>query len=271
MFGLRAGSSVADACARVGDEVVDEGLVLGLGAPLVTVDGLRPFPALATPGIAVPSTQGALFAFVRGVDPGEVLARARGLADRLGAAFVLEEDVATFQHDGGRDLTGYEDGTENPKGEQAAAVALAADGASFVSVQRWAHDLAGFARRSEDARDALIGRSRRTNEELADAPPSAHVQRAAQERFTPPAFLLRRSMPFGDLREHGLFFVAFGATLDPFERILRRMVGHDDGIVDGLFEFSRPVSGGHYYCPPLGPSGQLDLGAASGGRAASLR
>ncbi|MBK7395155.1 MAG: Dyp-type peroxidase [Myxococcales bacterium] len=259
VYGLRVGADLTEALAKVGALVIDDGIVVGLGAPLVAVDGLRPFPALAGPGVAIPSTQGALFAFVRGADPGEVLARARALSDQLGEGFVLDEDVATFQYDGGRDLTGYEDGTENPRGARAAEVALGTGGESFVSVQRWVHDLAGFARRSAEARDAIVGRSRETNEELADAPASAHVKRAAQESFDPPSFLVRRSMPFGDVGEHGLYFVAFGATLDPFERILARMIGAEDGVVDGLFQLSRPVSGGHYLCPPLRDGGKLDL------------
>jgi putative iron-dependent peroxidase len=35
------------------------------------------------------------------------------------------------------------------------------------------------------------------------------------------------------------------------------MVGHEDGIVDGLFTFSRPVTGGYDWAPPIG--GKLDL------------
>jgi putative iron-dependent peroxidase len=42
--------------------------------------------------------------------------------------------------------------------------------------------------------------------------------------------------------------------------MLRRMLGLDDGIVDALFTFSRPVTGGYYWCPPL-RSGKLDLSA----------
>jgi putative iron-dependent peroxidase len=105
-----------------------------------------------------------------------------------------------------------------------------------------------------------MGRSLDTNVELADAPPSAHVKRAAQESFEPTAFMVRRSMPYGTVGEHGLYFVAFGATLDAYERVLTRMTGHVDGIVDGLFQFSRPVSGGYYWCPPISGD-RLDLRA----------
>ena len=41
---------------------------------------------------------------------------------------------------------------------------------------------------------------------------------------------------------------------------MRRMVGRDDGIVDGLFTFSRPVTGGYYWCPPV-VDDRLDLTA----------
>ena len=32
----------------------------------------------------------------------------------------------------------------------------------------------------------------------------------------------------------------------------------DDGIVDACFRFSRPVSGGYYWCPPV-TDGRLDI------------
>ena len=50
------------------------------------------------------------------------------------------------------------------------------------------------------------------NEELEDAPESAHVKRTAQEDFEPEAFVVRRSMPWADATSEGLEFVAFGAT-----------------------------------------------------------
>ena len=67
-------------------------------------------------------------------------------------------------------------------------------------------------------------------------------------------------MPWGDVREHGLYFVAYAATLDPYERILRRMAGLDDGIPDALLSISRAVTGGYFWCPPL-LGDRLDLRA----------
>lgn len=95
------------------------------------------------------------------------------------------------------------------------------------------------------------------------SPASAHVKRTAQESFAPEAFVVRRSMPWNDDRQAGLLFLAFGHSLDAFEAQLRRMAGLEDGISDALFRFSKPVSGGYYWCPPL-REGRLDLRAVLG-------
>jgi len=89
---------------------------------------------------------------------------------------------------------------------------------------------------------------------------ATHVKRTAQEDYDPPAFMVRRSLPWDSGREQGLEFVAYVNSLDRFEVMMRRMAGLEDGIVDALFQFSRPVSGGYYWCPPLA-AGRLDLSA----------
>jgi putative iron-dependent peroxidase len=247
--------------------------VVGLGLPLVqtqgwSVPGLRDFPAL-TVGSSdkqIPATPSALWVWLRGSEPGELVHVTRRFEQALAPAFRLDSVLDTFQYRGGRDLTGYEDGTENPQGEAAVAAALVQgagpgrDGASFAAVQQWVHDFDAFERLPPAARDDAIGRRLHDNEELDDAPLSAHVKRTAQESFTPPAFVLRRSMPWARDAQAGLLFLAFGQSLDAFEAQLRRMAGHDDGIVDALFGFSRPVTGAYFWCPPM-RDGKLDLSA----------
>ncbi len=67
-------------------------------------------------------------------------------------------------------------------------------------------------------------------------------------------------MPFGGLAERGLYFCAYGESLDRFERILKRMAGLEDGVVDALMTFSRAVTGGYYWCPPM-CNGKIDWSA----------
>ena len=86
------------------------------------------------------------------------------------------------------------------------------------------------------------------------------MKRTAQESFTPEAFVLRHSMPWADATRAGLVFVAFGRSLDAFEAQLKRMAGEEDGTVDALFTFTRPVTGAYFWCPPV-RNGRLDLRA----------
>jgi putative iron-dependent peroxidase len=133
-------------------------------------------------------------------------------------------------------------------------------GASFVAVQQWVHDLDKFAAIPRKQQDHAIGRRKSDNEEIGNAPPSAHVKRTGQESFSPEAFVLRRSMPWADATRAGLVFVAFGKSLDAFEAQLKRMVGAEDGTADALFTFTRPVTGVYLWCPPV-RKGRLDLRA----------
>lgn len=255
---------------------IDEYMVIGIGEPLIAhwdqaVDGLRTFPALSGPGVQVPSTQHALWCWLRGRDQGEVVTRSIAIADLLQNEFRLEQAIDAFKYgdgDLGLDLTGYEDGTENPTDGDAESAAFVQDGAqgmagsSFVAVQQWLHDLRSFSALPQTEQDHIIGRRKSDNSEIEDAPPSAHVKRSEQESFTPDAFVLRRSMPFAGTFGEGLMFVAFGKTLDAFEVQLKRMVGLEDGIPDALFRFSRAVSGAYYWCPPV-HNDRLDLSAIS--------
>jgi putative iron-dependent peroxidase len=269
-----ADESARDAVEALGQLPIDESSVVGIGHSLVLgcggdIPGLRVFPALSGPDVIVPSTQAAAWIWLRGrEDPGELVHRARELGMKISPFLELGDVVDGFAHDPtetglGRDLTGYEDGTENPQGQAAVEAAVAADGSSFVAVQQWVHDLSHFESLTQTERDHIIGRRRSDNEELDDAPESAHVKRTAQESFDPEAFVLRRSTPWADADGEGLVFVAFGRTLDAFEVMLRRMAGLEDGIVDSLFRFSRPVSGGYFWCPPVA-GGRLDLTALRG-------
>jgi putative iron-dependent peroxidase len=253
---------------------IDENVTVGLGESLVAhwgseISGLRTFPALSGPGVQVPSTQHALWCWLHGTDRGELVNRSIAIAESLGGAFRLEQVVDGFKHgdaDLGRDLTGYEDGTENPVDDDAVAAAFVPEGkkgmagSSFVAVQQWVHDLRRFSSFPQTEQDHIIGRRKSDNEEIGDAPLSAHTKRTEQESFEPEAFVLRRSMPFADPTGEGLIFVAFGKSFDAFEVQLRRMVGLEDGITDALFRFSRPTTGGYYWCPPV-RDGRLDLRA----------
>jgi len=271
-FALAAGADAAEVPRALAALPVDPKTVVGLGLPLLkgagrAPAGLRGFPADLP---AFPATQCALWLYLAHGDGGQMFDAGRAFARRFAGALTIVEEVDAFGYRGGRDLSGFEDGTANPVGDAAVAAAIIAgrgpglDGGSFVAVQRWVHNLEAVERMSVAARSAAVGRDLETNEELADAPASAHVKRTEQESFAdPPGFILRRSMPYGGVGEHGLNFVAYGESLDRFERQLRRMSGCDDGIPDGILSFTRAVSGSYYFCPPV-RAGRYDLRALGG-------
>jgi putative iron-dependent peroxidase len=258
------------ALAALAEFVDGEEIVLGVGQSLALhlgceIHGLRVFPGRAGAGFEVPSTPAALWCWIRGNDRGDLLQVSRRVQRAVEPAFDVDEVIDAFQYRDALDLTGYEDGTENPKGNDAIEAALVggrgpdSDGSSFVAVQQWVHDLDLFESKPVAVRDDIIGRRQSDNEELAGAPESAHVKRTAQETFDPEAFVLRRSMPWADEYAAGLHFVAFGKSFDAFEAQLLRMIGAEDGVVDALFSFTRPVSGAYFWCPPL-KGGRLNLG-----------
>ena len=275
LFSVAQPGVVREALSRLASLADGDAVLVALGPQLVaalgaTVPGLREFLAMSGHGVEVPSTPTALLCWLRGSgDRGDLVLKTRALEKALAPALHLDLIIEAFRHGHGanglgRDLTGYEDGTENPQGEAAELAALVhgqgpgLDGASFMAAQQWLHDFDAFDAMNSTAQDDVFGRRRSDNEELEDAPESAHVKRTAQESFTPEAFVIRRSMPWAQGPEAGFMFIAFGQSLDAFEAQMRRMAGQEDGVTDALFRISRPVSGAYFWCPPLS-DGRLDL------------
>jgi len=273
-FRLRVNADAKPCIVALCETVTSPEAVIGFGPALISalgkqVLGLREFPALqGKHGVFAPSTPSALWVWLRGDDRGRLVLLSQQVITAVADAFELEAVVDGFKHGSGRDLTGFEDGTANPaneNGERALDEACFVRegelrGSSFVAVQKWVHDFKAFGAMSEHAQSHVIGRDKRTNDELEDAPASAHVKRTDQEAFSPQAFVLRRSMPWADGSQAGLMFVAFGKSFDAYEAQLRKMLGlEDDGVVDALFGFTRPVTGSFYWCPPVVEGGRLDL------------
>lgn len=270
-FSIMDAGEIADTLKILARNIDSAQTVVGFGESLVQalnreLPGLKTFPAQVGSGIEIPSTPAALWCWIRGTDRGEIFHRSRKIEALLQPAFALDIALDSFSYDRNRDLSGYEDGTENPTGEEAIEAAIVQgqgpgrDGSSFVAVQQWLHDFETLEEMTSVERDDTIGRHVSDNEEFDEAPDSAHVKRAAQESFEPHAFILRRSMPWAEDMDAGLIFVAFGRSFEAFESILQRMLGKEDGITDALFQFTRPVSGAYYWCPPV-KDGKLDLSA----------
>jgi porphyrinogen peroxidase len=223
--------------------------------------GLAPFQPIATlEGHRAPAIQHDIWLWINGSSRDVVFEHSRAAAAAIGHVAVLAAEQNAFVHRDSRDLTGFIDGTANPQMLDAPAAALVPDGepgagGSHVLTMRWIHDLAAFEALPIAEQERVFGRRKSNSDELVgDAKPStAHIARVeisneAGEELP----IWRRSVPYGTLTEHGLYFVAFSADRARFDRMLARMFGTEgDGLHDHLVDFSRPVSGAFYFAPSL--------------------
>ena len=221
---------------------------------------LRPFRATSADGRSAPSTGGDLLLHVVSKRPDLNLELARRFRTSLGGAVEVCDEVHGFRYLDSRDLTGFIDGTENPKGKERAEVALigredkAFTGGSYVYTQRYVHDLEGWAKLSDREQEGIVGRRKRDSIELSDAmkPPTAHIARTVIEENGEELEIVRHSFPYGTVSEAGLFFICYTRDLRIPDLMLSRMMGSaGDGLHDRLMEFSRAVSGANFFAPSL--------------------
>jgi putative iron-dependent peroxidase len=221
---------------------------------------LRPFRAIEAGGRRAPATDGDLLVHLIARRPDLCFELAMQIRGELGEAAELIDEVHGFRYLDSRDLTGFIDGTENPKGRERAAVALigredpAFAGGTFAFAQRYVHDLAKWSRLSVAEQERVIGRRKRDSRELSARakPPTAHISRTVIEEGGEELEIVRHSFPYGTTSERGLFFLAYTRDLAIPERMLARMMGtSEDGLHDRLMEFTRAVSGATFFAPSL--------------------
>lgn len=208
---------------------------------------------------SAPATGGDLFFLIDSERVDLNFRMAMELRRSLGPEVELIEEVSGFRYLDSRDLTGFVDGTENPGPEERAEVALVGsedarfEGGSYVLAQRYVHDLAAWEKLAEPEQERVIGRTKSASEELPDdlRPESAHISRVVIERDGRELEIFRKSFPYGNTFEHGLYFVAACRTPETFDLMLKRMFAAEDGVGDRLMEFSSPRSGALFFAPSI--------------------
>ncbi len=221
---------------------------------------LRPFRAIEARGRIVPNTGGDLLFHIISKRDDLNFELAMRIRNQLGEMVEVMDEVHGFRYLDSRDLTGFIDGTENPKGRERAKVALIGNeepafaGGSYVFTQRYVHDLKKWATVPDKEQEGVIGRRKRDSRELSDRdkPPTAHISRVVIEEHGEELEIVRHSFPYGTVSESGLFFIAYTRKLDITEKMLSRMMGSaGDGIHDHLMDYTRAVSGATFFAPSL--------------------
>ena len=170
------------------------------------------------------------------------------------------DEVHAFRYFDDRDLIGFVDGTENPRGAAAIDAVLVGEedaafaGGSYVMVQKYLHDLNAWNALSTEAQERIIGRTKLSDIELDDnvKPTSAHSALTTIVEDGKEIKILRDNMPFGRAAygEFGTYFIGYSRSPRTIEQMLENMfVGRPAGNYDRLLDFSRAVTGNLFFVP----------------------
>jgi porphyrinogen peroxidase len=178
----------------------------------------------------------------------------------IGHAVSPADEVQGFRYFDDRDIIGFVDGTENPRGAAAAEAVLIGEedaafaGGSYVIVQKYLHDLERWNALSTEAQERIIGRTKLANVELDDSikPTSAHNALTTIVEDGKEIKILRDNMPFGraGYGEFGTYFIGYSRSPRTIELMLENMfIGRPPGNYDRLLDFSRAVTGNLFFVP----------------------
>ncbi|EGQ9310943.1 Dyp-type peroxidase [Vibrio vulnificus] len=178
----------------------------------------------------------------------------RKLLSEVAEDVTVVDETYGYRYLDSRDMTMFVDGTENPKAEKRAEVALIPDGefagGSYVMVQRFEHNLPAWNRLNVSAQEKVIGRTKPDSIELDDVPAASHVGRVDIKEEGKGLKIVRHSLPYGSVTgAHGLLFIAYCHTLHNFKAMLESMYGVTDGKTDQLLRFTKAVTGAYFFAP----------------------
>jgi porphyrinogen peroxidase len=222
---------------------------------------LHPFRQWAGPRHTAPSTPGDLLFHLRAGQVDVCFEMATKIAGRLAGAADIVDETHGFKYFDERDLLGFVDGTENPSGALAHRAVVVGDedpgfaGGSYVMVQKYVHDMAAWNALSVADQEAVIGRTKLDNIEIPDElkAPNSHVRlNVVEDHEGNELKILRDNMPFGSpgKGEFGTYYIAYAATPDVPELMLRRMfIGDPYGTYDRILDFSTALTGSLFFVP----------------------
>jgi porphyrinogen peroxidase len=221
---------------------------------------LHPFRELRSGGRHAVSTPGDLLFHIRATRMDLCFELATQIMARIGQAVDTVDEVQGFRYFDDRDLIGFVDGTENPRGDEAVDAVLVREedpvfqNGSYVIVQKYLHDLDGWNALPVEAQEHIIGRKKLSDIELDDSvkPTSAHSALTTIVENGEEKKILRDNMPFGSPArgEFGTYFIGYSRTPRITEQMLENMfIGRPPGNYDRLLDFSKAVTGNLFFIP----------------------
>lgn len=220
---------------------------------------LHPFREILADGRHAVATPGDLLFHIRAGHFDLCFELGAQITARLGDAISVADEVHGFRYFDARDLLGFVDGTENPAGAAAADAVFVGEedpgfaGGSYVIVQKYLHDMAGWNALPVEEQERIIGRAKLSDIETDDAKkaPYAHNVLTSIEKDGKEVKILRDNMPFGRAGgESGTYFIGYSRSPATIEQMLENMfAGKPPGNYDRLLDFSRAVTGSLFFAP----------------------
>ncbi len=221
---------------------------------------LHPFRDIRSGSRHAVATPGDLLFHIRAKRMDLCFELATQIMARLANAVSPVDEVHGFRYFDDRDLIGFVDGTENPTDQAAIDAAyvsledVAFASGSYVIVQKYLHDLAGWNALPTEAQERIIGRTKLSDIELDDTvkPTSAHNALTTIVEGGKEVKILRDNMPFGSAGrgEFGTYFIGYARSPRTIEQMLENMfVGRPPGNYDRLLDFSRAMTGNLFFVP----------------------
>lgn len=221
---------------------------------------LHPFREIRAGTRHAISTPGDLLFHIRARHMDLCFELATQIMARIGSVVTPVDEVHGFKNFDDRDLVGFVDGTENPRGGAVADAALVGEedaafaGGSYVMVQKYLHDMSGWNALPTEAQEKIIGRKKLSDIELDASvkPTCSHSSLTTIEENGKEMKILRDNMPFGSAAqgEFGTYFIGYCRTPRTLEQMLENMfVGRPPGNYDRLLDYSRAVTGNLFFAP----------------------
>lgn len=209
-------------------------------------------------GYTIPATQSDIFIWVAGAAYGNVFDVATNVVDSLKDVATPVREITGWTYQSNRDLTGFQDGTENPSLVDAPEIVLIPEnepgaGGSILLFQQWKHDSDAWRALSLQRQEDIIGRTKADSVEFDQSrmPADSHVTRTTLEEGGKELKIFRRNTPYGSVGDHGTVFVGFAKEQHRLQGMLEQMAGIGDGVRDALTRFTEPLTGAYYFVPAL--------------------
>ena len=185
---------------------------------------------------------------------------ARTLNEWLGYDIEIAENVHSFRYLDGRDLMGFVDAPDNPRGARRRSVALIEkqqssqfEQGSYLFVQKFKHDLKRWDYLGAQRQEQIIGRDKLTAEKLpeADIIGVTHASKARLlDRNEQPIPLLRQNMAWGDTREQGMLAMYFSCQPKAVVNWLKQRYLDDElNQYDPLLDYTQAIINSSFFVP----------------------